>query len=425
MSSGLAFPPAVATSPNFTRSLRLAIQFELAVHGPQCRQCLLALHEHRHFDLAGGDRFDVDLRIGQRAEHAIGHARLRRHAEADDRNLRQSGVVQHGFGAELLGRLFRRGERLRQIVFEHGERNVGRAVGAGVLHDHVDRHIDAEELRENRVARARLIGHAGDRDFGFVLGEGRPAHGPVGPFRFAADHRARLVAEAGAVAHVNRHVELLAELDRPAVHHAGPQAGQLQNLVVADAVQLASLGHEPRIGREHAVDVGVNLAGVRIQHRRQRHGRRIAAAAAERRDVEILVDALEAGRDDDLAVVEQLLHPLGRDRLNAGLGVRAVGADADLRAGEAHGLGPERMNRHRHQRDAHLLAGREEHIHLAAGRVVGDLLREVDQHIGLMPHRADDHHDLVAILLRANRPPRRHTNLFRIGDTRAAEFLNN
>ena len=203
-----------------------------------------------------------------------------------------------------------------------------------------------------------------------------------------------------AVAHVNRHVELLAEFDRPAVHHAGPEAGQLQHLVVADAVQLAGLGHEPRIGRVHAVDIGVNFAGIGIQHRRQRHGRRIAAAAAERGDVEILVDPLEAGRDHDLAVVEQLLHPLGRDRLNAGLRMRAVGADADLGAGQAHRLGTERMDRHRHQRDAHLLAGREQHIHLAAGGVVGDLLGQVDQLIGLVPHRAHDHHDLVALLLR-------------------------
>ena len=85
----------------------------------------------------------------------------------------------------------------------------------------------------------------------------------------------------------------------------------------------------------------------------------------------------------------------------------------------------QRMNRHRHQRDAHLLAGREEHVHLAGRRVVGDLLRQVHQHVGLMAHRADDHHDLVAILLARIARRAAATNLFRIGDTRAAEFLNN
>ena len=83
--------------------------------------------------------------------------------------------------------------------------------------------------------------------------------------------------------------------------------------------------------------------------------------------------------------------------------------DADLAAGEADRLVAQRVDRHRHQRDAHLLAGREEHVHLAGRRVVGDLLGQVDQDVGLLAHRADDHHDLVALLLGTNRPPgRRH-----------------
>ena len=63
-----------------------------------------------------------------------------------------------------------------------------------------------------------------------------------------------------------------------------------------------------------------------------------------------------------------LVHPLGRDRLDAGLRVRAIGAmpicpPVRLTASCAEGV-----NRHRHQRDAHLLAGREEHVHLAGRR---------------------------------------------------------
>jgi hypothetical protein len=82
------------------------------------------------------------------------------------------------------------------------------------------------------------------------------------------------------------------------------------------------------------------------------------------------------------------------------------------------------MNGHRHQCHTHLLAGREQHVHLARRRVIGNLLCQIDERVSLMPHRTDDHHDLLAILLGTNRPPRSHTNLFRIGDTRAAEFLN-
>ena len=70
--------------------------------------------------------------------------------------------------------------------------------------------------------------------------------GPLGVGEAAADHE--------------RHVELLGELDRPRVHDAGAHARQLQHLVVADGVHLPGLGHEARVGRVDAVDVGVDLA---------------------------------------------------------------------------------------------------------------------------------------------------------------------
>ncbi len=104
--------------------------------------------------------------------------------------------------------------------------------------------------------------------------------------------------------------------------------------------------------------------------------------------------------------------------------MRAIGTDTDLSTRETDGFGAERMNGHGHEGDADLLAGREEHIHLAAGGVVCDLLGEIDEHVCLVPHRAHDHHDLVAILLRTNRSPCCCANLFRIGNACTAEFLN-
>ncbi len=111
--------------------------------------------------------------------------------------------------------------------------------------------------------------------------------------------------------------------------------------------------------------------------------------------------------------------------MNPRLGVRAIRADADLRPGQAHRLGPQRMQRHRHQRHAHLLAGRKQHVHLAGIRPIGDLLGQIDQMIGLMPHGADDHHHLIALLLRANGLARSGQNLLAIRHAGAAEFLNN
>ena len=200
------------------------------------------------------------------------------------------------------------------------------------------------------------------------------------------------------------------------MHHAGAEAGQLQHFVVADAADAAGLGHDARIGRIDAIHVGVNLAGIGPQHGGQGHGRRVAAAAAERRDVEIVVDALKAGGDDDVAVVERLSQPRRLDRLDAGLAIAGVGLHADLRPGQADRLVPQRMNGNRHQGHAHLLARREQHVHLAGRRLIGDLRRQLQQIIGRVAHRADDHHHLVALLLRANRPPGRPQDFFGIGD---------
>ena len=51
-------------------------------------------------------------------------------------------------------------------------------------------------------------------------------------------------------------------------------------------MELARLGDDARVGGEDAVDVRVDLAGVRAERRGERDGGRVGAAAAERRDVE-------------------------------------------------------------------------------------------------------------------------------------------
>jgi hypothetical protein len=47
--------------------------------------------------------------------------------------------VRHPGGPELLRDAVGEFERLRQIVYRHGERDVGLAALPDVLHDHVDR----------------------------------------------------------------------------------------------------------------------------------------------------------------------------------------------------------------------------------------------------------------------------------------------
>ena len=60
-------------------------------------------------------------------------------------------------------------------------------------------------------------------------------------------------------------------------------------------------------------------------------------------------------------------------------------------------LCPSVCDRHRHQRHAHLLAGRQQHVHFPRRRLVGDLLGQVDEHVRVVAHRADHHHHLVVL----------------------------
>ena len=64
-------------------------------------------------------------------------------------------------------------------------------------------------------------------------------------------------------------------------------------------VEPPRLGHDARVGRVDAVDVGVDLALVGLERGGKRDARRIGTAAAERGDVAVGIHALEAGDDDD------------------------------------------------------------------------------------------------------------------------------
>ena len=101
-----------------------------------------------------------------------------------------------------------------------------------------------------------------------------------------------------------------------------------------------------------------------------------------------------------------------------------VGADADLRSGEAHRLVAGGLDRHREQGHADLLAGGEEHVHLAGARSVGDLLGEVDEDVGLVAHGADHDDHLVARPVPRDRLVGGRLDLGCIGDTGAAELLH-
>ncbi len=189
-------------------------------------------------------------------------------------------------------------------------------------------------------------------------------------------------------------------LDAAQHQHLGTARGELEHLLERDRVHPVGVGHDARVGGEDAVDVGVDLAHVGVQCRGQRDGGGVRAAAAQRGDVlAVLADALEAGDQDDQALVEGVPQPARCDVDDLGVAVGAGGDHAGLRPGERAGLRAEGGNGHRDQRVGDPLARGQQHVHLPRRRRRAHLLGEVEQVIGGVAHRRDDYDDVIALLL--------------------------
>ena len=155
-------------------------------------------------------------------------------------------------------------------------------------------------------------------------------------------------------------------LDRPHGRLGAAVGRHLEQLVEADALHLAGVGHHPGIAGEHARHVGVELADVGAQGVGQGHGRGVGAAAAQEGDVAIGGHALGPAHHRHPAGVDRLADPVGPHLEDLGVGVGGVGDEAGLAAGERLGLDPDVVQRQAQQRGGLALAGGDEHVHLAA-----------------------------------------------------------
>ena len=94
------------------------------------------------------------------------------------------------------------------------------------------------DVAEDLGGDAGAVGDALDRDAGQVFLQRGAGYDDVFHVRCLRDDPGAFVVVL-AVAHVDRDVVLLGKLDGPGLQHARPEAGQLEHLVVADAVDLA------------------------------------------------------------------------------------------------------------------------------------------------------------------------------------------
>ncbi len=188
---------------------------------------------------------------------------------------------------------------------------------------------------------------------------------------------------------------------------------------------LRARAHDVGVGGVDAVDVGVDLAGLGLERRRDRDRRGVRAAAAQRGDVAVLVDALEAGDDRDLARLERVVDRGRVDVLDARARERAVGQDAHLVAEHRDRLAALGVDRQRQEADRHLLAGRGDHVQLALVGQGGDLLGQAEQPVGLARHRRDDHDHVVPLALRRQAAPGDVADALDVTDGSSAVFLHN
>ena len=98
--------------------------------------------------------------------------------------------------------------------------------------------------------------------------------------------------------------------------------------------------------------------------------------------------------------------------------------DAGLVRSQPHRFLAEGPQRHRYERNRHLLAGREQHVQLARVRVWGHGKGEVDQFVRRVPHRGDHDDHLVPGSDTLDHAARNVTNAVGIGDGGSAVLLD-
>src|SRR5690606_12468717 len=360
---------------------------------------ILFRHHHGNLDLRGADHLDVDALRRQRLEHLAGDTGVRTHADADQGYLGDLVVTGDLACAKIRRSFLENLLRLGEVVAVHGEGEVGGALGTDVLHDHVDLDIGIANRAKDLVGNAGGVRCIADGQLGFIAGEGDPGNYRLFHINLIINRNQgpRTLLETGQNA--QRHIVLAGEFHRTNLQHLGTEAGHFQHFLEGDGVEATGLVDHARVGGIDTVDIGVDLALIGLQRRRQRHGGGIGAATTKGGDIAVGVNALETGHHDHTTGIQVLAHLVLVDLLDTRLHVRVVSEDRDLGAGVGTRLKPLLVQCHRQQRNGDLLAGGHQHIPHARRRLLGDLFGEADQAIGFTAHGGHHHHDLVTLLL--------------------------
>ena len=198
---------------------------------------------------------------------------------------------------------------VRSLLGSVKEMSVRSVAPGHVLHDHVDVDLGVGDDPEDRGGLARLVGDAHDGDAGLRQVVGDPADD--GLLHVGASMRSSCPGGSRTTSGPRAARRSGARTPRSAGAGSWPRRPASSSISSYDTDgSCVARRHDPRVGREDAVDVGVDLADLGLERRGERDGGGVGAAAAERGDVlAVLADALEAGDDRDVAGGERVADP--------------------------------------------------------------------------------------------------------------------
>ena len=275
------------------------------------------------------------------------------------------------------------------------------AVAGDVLDDHVDVHQRIRQRGEDRCSDAGLVRHVAEGELGLVLRKGDA--GDVLLF-----HDVLLVADEGSRIGIFRIVEGRSyigfhalrhgDLDRAHLQHFGSGGRHLQHFLESDLLQPLRPGDDARIGGVDAVDIGIDIAPIRLQRSGDADRGRIRPATAKRHDAaRLLVDALEARHYRHFAVARKARDDAGSvdiDDTRRAVSVRAIKRNLPALPGarrDAHVVENDRQ-----EAGGHLLAGSNHDIIFPAVIKRSAFLAPADKLVRLAGHGGDDDRHIVA-----------------------------
>ena len=170
---------------------------------------------------------------------------------------------------------------------------------------------------------------------------------------------------------------------------------------------------------------GIDFANVGIDAPRDGNCRGVGSTATERGYVAVLIDALKACNDCNIAVFQRFENSCAIHADDLRLVMRIVGNDAGLASRERHGAVAARLYGHGQKRHGHLLTSGKQSIHLACGRIAVDSCRQAHELVGGLAHGRHNSNDLMAFLPARNKALCNIANALGRRNRRPTELANN